>query len=68
MLKRSLLLLGLILLANPATALAYVDPVSGSLILQVLSAALLASLLTFKKVWLWFGNLMRSLRKRIRKA
>lgn len=68
MLKRVLPLLGLILLATPATALAYVDPVSGSLILQVLSAALLASLLTFKKVWLWFGNLMRSLKERVRKA
>lgn len=43
----------LVSLAAPAPALAYVDPLSGSVILQVASAGILAAAFTFK---IWWGR------------
>lgn len=40
-----------LLLITPAPALAYIDPLSGSIILQVLAAGAFASLLTMKRFW-----------------
>lgn len=40
-----------LLLIIPREAAAYLDPISGSIILQVLAAAALGGLLTIKRVW-----------------
>jgi hypothetical protein len=40
-----------LLLVTPAQAAAYIDPISGSIILQVLAAGALGALLTIKRVW-----------------
>ncbi len=68
MIQRSFFLLGLFLVALPTNAFAYIDPASGSLVLQVISAAVLASLLTFRRVWQWVGNLLRDLREKAKRA
>lgn len=46
---RFLAVLCLVHLLTPAPALAYVDPVTGSVMLQVLIAGLLGSLLAFRR-------------------
>ena len=67
MLRRASLLFGVALFAFPTLAHAYVDPASGSLILQVISAFVLASMLSFRRARLWLGDRFRSLRNRVRK-
>lgn len=42
----------LLVLLTPGQAAAYIDPISGSIILQVLAAAALGALLTVKRVWM----------------
>ena len=41
----------LALLVLPAPAHAYIDPISGSIILQVLAAGILAATFTLKRFW-----------------
>jgi hypothetical protein len=40
-----------LLLLTPGQAAAYIDPISGSIILQIVAAAALGALLTVKRVW-----------------
>lgn len=42
---------GLLLMLTPGEAAGYIDPISGSIILQVLGAALLGAALSVKRVW-----------------
>ena len=49
----------------PRTALAYIDPVSGSVLLQVLAAGLLAALFTIKRSWLGITTFLRRIWGRI---
>lgn len=49
----------LLILLTPLPAAAYIDPISGSVILQVIAAALLAGLLSFKRAWSWVGSRFR---------
>lgn len=42
---------GLLLVLTPGEAAGYIDPISGSIILQVLGAALLGAALSVKRVW-----------------
>lgn len=47
-------LLAFLLIASlvfPRSAYAYIDPMSGSIILQALAAGVLAALLVFKRFW-----------------
>ncbi len=48
----------------PAPAAAYIDPVSGSVLIQVVSAALFAGLLTFRRWARWIASLFDSLKRR----
>lgn len=42
----------------PAPAHAYIDPASGSLVLQVVAAGVLAALLTMKRIWRKLAGLL----------
>jgi hypothetical protein len=57
-----------VLLITPAPLFGYIDPVSGSIILQVLAAGLFAGLLTVKRFWFrvkaQFGRLRGLLARR----
>lgn len=48
---RAALLLFLFLAVAPSTAHAYIDPGTGSMIIQVLIAAVLGAVVTFKQWW-----------------
>ena len=50
----------------PRQAFAYIDPVSGSIILQVLAAGLLAASLTHKRWRAWVGRTVRGMISRRR--
>lgn len=41
----------LLVVLTPGQAAGYIDPISGSIILQVLAAAALGALLTIRRVW-----------------
>lgn len=47
-------------LASPATAAAYVDPVSGSVVIQVIAAAVLGAAVGVKRFW---GNITDTIRR-----
>jgi hypothetical protein len=49
----------------PARAHAYIDPVSGSIILQVLAAGVLAAAFTFKRFMYRIRHAARSIRSRL---
>jgi hypothetical protein len=50
---------------TPAPALAYIDPVSGSIMLQVLIAGILGSLLAFKRVGFALKNALSEMWRRL---
>ncbi len=50
-----------LLLGTASPAAAYLDPISGSVVLQVLAAALLAGLLSVRRAWAWVGDRVRGL-------
>ena len=50
-----------LLLVSPAQAAAYIDPITGSIIVQVLAAAALGALLTIKRVWGFLAGQSRRL-------
>jgi hypothetical protein len=56
----------LVSLAAPAGAHAYIDPTSGSVILQVAAAGILGALFTFKSWWSKAIALTRSGWRRVR--
>lgn len=47
----------------PSTAWAYLDPVTGSIVLQVLAAGFLAAAATFRKSRDWFREMLKHLAK-----
>lgn len=57
------LLLGLVVFHSvaPPQALAYLDPVTGSIVLQVLAAGFLAAAATFRRSRQWVSDLVRKL-------
>jgi hypothetical protein len=56
----------LVSLIAPRRAFAYIDPLSGSIVLQVLAAAILAASLTLRKLRTWMGRTVRELFSRFR--
>jgi hypothetical protein len=56
---RALMVIGIMSLAAPPAAHAYIDPLSGSIVFQVLVAGALGALLTIGR---WWGNLLRLVR------
>jgi hypothetical protein len=60
------LILGIVVfhLVAPSLALAYLDPITGSLVLQVLAAGFLAAAATFRRSREWFAGLLNRLAKR----
>lgn len=50
---------------TPAAALAYIDPVTGSIMLQVLIAGVLGSLLAFKRVGFAVKNALFQIWRRL---
>jgi hypothetical protein len=63
---RTLLAVALVLALTPRTAHAYLDPISGSIILQALIAGALGALLTIKRVSFAIRAFFSSIWKRIR--
>lgn len=51
----------------PAPAAAYVDPLSGSIILQVVAAGVLSFVFTMKRSWQWLGGRWQSIRQALRR-
>lgn len=49
----------------PSLAYAYIDPMSGSIILQALAAGLLAALLMFKRFWYHLADACRRIWQRL---
>ncbi len=49
----------------PPSAHAYVDPASGSIILQIAAAGFLAAIYTFKRFWFRIGQTLRSVWTRL---
>ena len=49
----------------PTPAYAYIDPMSGSIILQALAAGLLAALLMFKRFWYQLTDRCRRIWQRL---
>jgi hypothetical protein len=43
----------------------YIDPISGSIILQVLAAGVLSFVFTMKRSWRWLGARVSSIRDRL---
>jgi len=43
----------------PSRAWAYLDPITGSIVLQVLAAGFVAGLATFRRTRAWFAGLFR---------
>ena len=54
----------LLVLAFPRDALAYIDPITGSIVLQILAAGVLAVTITGKRVKARAATLMRRLLRR----
>lgn len=46
-------------LITPRSAFGYIDPLSGSIILQVIAAGVLAGVLTAKRLWLRITGVIR---------
>src|ERR1043166_7919901 len=44
---------------------AYIDPLSGSVILQVLAAGVFSMVFTMKRTWRWLGSRLGSIRNRL---
>lgn len=59
------LLLAFSVLAPPAAAAAYIDPTSGSIMLQVAAASLLAAAYTLRRWWGHAGHLLRTVWSRL---
>lgn len=59
------LILGIVVfhLVAPSLALAYLDPITGSLVLQVLAAGFLAAAATFRRSREWFAGLLNRFAK-----
>jgi hypothetical protein len=53
------LLCGIAIVVIPTPAAAYIDPVSGSVLLQIISAAVLAGAVTFSRARNWLLGLFR---------
>jgi len=62
---RVLVLLGAISLGAPPAAHAYIDPLSGSLVFQVLVAGVLGALLTVRRWWAGVFRVVRTLFTRV---
>ena len=45
-----------------SVTLMYIDPISGSIILQVLAAGVLSFVFTMKRSWRWLGGRWQALR------
>ena len=43
----------------------YIDPISGSIILQVLAAGVLSFVFTMKRTWRWLGARLAAIRTRL---
>jgi len=56
-----------VLLLVPAPAHAYIDPVSGSIILQVVAAGALAASFTLKRFWLQIRSAARRVWGQVRR-
>ena len=58
------ILLGLLVfhVISPTQAWAYLDPISGSIVLQILAAGFLAGAATFRRSREWLGNLVSRFR------
>lgn len=58
-------ILGLVVfhLVAPSLALAYLDPITGSIVLQVLAAGFLAAAATFRRSREWFADLISRLKR-----
>ena len=56
---RILAVVGVLSLAAPPAAHAYIDPLSGSIFFQVVVAGVLGALLTIRR---WWGNVVRLVR------
>lgn len=52
-------------LITPPFALAYLDPISGSIILQILAAGFLAAAATFRRSRQWFSDLLNRLSRKV---
>jgi hypothetical protein len=48
-------------LLSPPIALGYLDPISGSIVLQILAAGFLAAAATFRRSRSWFAGLIKRL-------
>jgi len=59
---------GLVLVvATPSTAMAYIDPISGSIVLQVLAAGVFAGSLAFRRIREQISQFFRSISRQIRR-
>jgi hypothetical protein len=58
-LARALILPVVAVMVIPAPAAAYIDPVSGSILLQIISAAILAGAVTIGRARAWLLSLLR---------
>lgn len=52
-------------LIAPPFALAYLDPISGSIILQILAAGFLAAAATFRRSRQWLSDLLSRLTRKV---
>lgn len=59
--------LGLAALIFPPQAAAYIDPLSGSIILQVIAAGVLSFVFTMKRSWQWLGGRWQAFRQTLRR-
>jgi hypothetical protein len=57
--------MGLLLVIAPPAAHAYIDPMSGSIVFQVVVAGVLAALLTVRRWWANAVRLIRGLLARV---
>jgi len=61
---RPIAIVALAMLLTPIQAHAYLDPASGSLIIQVLVASVLGFIVGFKRIWFAITDFFRRLFKR----
>lgn len=61
----ALAVMGLLLVIAPPAAHAYIDPMSGSIVFQVVVAGVLAALLTVRRWWANAVRLIRGLLARV---
>jgi hypothetical protein len=60
-----LLFLGVLSVAGPPPAYAYIDPLSGSIVFQIIIAGVLGALLTVRRWWASMARLVRGLLARV---